>query len=181
MEYRIRETGEVMTEQQFRELHSNVSFPAAIDAQTLNGYGADEVYATPRPVVPPTQSAERNGVEFVNGQWRHAWQITDLPAEQAAVRLAAAKHEAISLNSAAIQAELDRQALAKGYDSIISACSYAAQPEGAPFQSEGAAFLNWRSAVWSHAYSVLADVEAGNIPMPTPEEAVAQMPALVLP
>jgi hypothetical protein len=102
-------------------------------------------------------------------------------AELEAAAVEVAKAQAIAANSAAIQAELDRQAQAKGYDGIISACSYAAQPEGAPFQSEGAAFLNWRSAVWSHAYSVLADVEAGNVPMPTPAEAVAQMPALVLP
>jgi hypothetical protein len=180
MEIRIRETGEVVTERGFRGLHPNVSFPAAIDAATLDAFGADEVHETPPPPVLLTQKVER-GLEQVNGRWQYAWLITDLPAEEAALALAAVKAQAIAANTAAIQAELDRQALDKGYDNIVSACSYAAQPEGAPFQAEGAAFLAWRSAVWSHAYSVLADVEAGNIPMPTPEEAVAQMPALVLP
>ena len=89
--------------------------------------------------------------------------------------------EMIAANTAAIQKELDRQAQAKGYDNIVSACSYAAQEGGAPFQAEGAAFLAWRSAVWTHAYAVLAQVQAGELPMPTPQEAVAQMPALVLP
>lgn len=88
--------------------------------------------------------------------------------------------ELIARNVAAIQAELDRRAQAKGYDSILSACSYAA-PEGVPFQTEGAAFLKWRSDVWSQAYAVLAEVKAGTRPMPTPEESVAAMPPLVLP
>lgn len=93
---------------------------------------------------------------------------------------AATKEQQIAANTAAIQAELDRQAKAKGYDSILSACSYAA-PEGMPFQVEGAAFLKWRSEVWSQAYAMLAEVDAGTRPMPTPEESVAAMPPLVLP
>lgn len=82
---------------------------------------------------------------------------------------------------AAIQTELDVQAQAKGYDNIVSACSYAAQASGAPFQAEGAAFLAWRSAVWQQAYAKQALVKAGTATMPTPAEAVAAMPALVLP
>lgn len=89
--------------------------------------------------------------------------------------------ELIARNVAAIQSELDRRAQAKGYDNIVSACSYAAQPAGAPFQAEGAAFLKWRSAVWQQAYATLAEVEAGTRAMPTPEESVAAMPPLVLP
>jgi hypothetical protein len=87
----------------------------------------------------------------------------------------------VGANTAAIQAELDRRARENGYDNIVSACSYAAQAAGEPFQAEGAAYLKWRSDVWSHAYAVLAEVEAGTRAMPTPAEAVAEMPALVLP
>jgi hypothetical protein len=86
--------------------------------------------------------------------------------------------ELVSANTAAIQAELDRRAREKGYDNIISACSYAAQAAGEPFQSEGAAFLKWRSDTWTQAYATLAEVEAGTRTMPTPAEAVAQMPVL---
>lgn len=82
---------------------------------------------------------------------------------------------------AAIQGEMDRQAQAHGYDSILSACSYAAQASGAPFQAQGAAFLAWRSTVWQEAYAKQAQVAAGTATMPTPAEAVAAMPALVLP
>lgn len=87
----------------------------------------------------------------------------------------------IAANTSALQAEMDRQAAEKNYDNIVSACSYAAQPVGAPFQAEGAAFLAWRSDVWVRAYATLAQVQAGTATMPTPQEAVAQMPPLVLP
>jgi hypothetical protein len=89
--------------------------------------------------------------------------------------------EQTAANTAAIQAELDRQAQDRGYDTIVSACSYAVQAQGEPFQAEGAAFLAWRSLVWKHAYDVLQQVESGAVPMPTPAEAVAMMPALALP
>jgi len=101
-----------------------------------------------------------------------------ITAEQKAEQ---AKEAAIAANTAAIQAELDRQAQLKGYDNIVSACSYASGPDSDPFAAEGRAFLAWRSAVWTQAYAVLAEVEAGTKPMPTPEESVAQMPALTLP
>ena len=89
--------------------------------------------------------------------------------------------ERIAAVTAAVQTEMDSQAQAKGYDNILSACSYASQPVGATFQAEGAAFLQWRSDVWSQAYATLAQVQAGTKPLPTPAEAVAQMPTLVLP
>ncbi len=82
---------------------------------------------------------------------------------------------------AVVQKELDRRAQERGYDNIVSACSYAAQPAGAPFQAEGAAFLQWRSAVWAKAYATLADVQAGKVPMPSAEQAVADMPEIVWP
>jgi hypothetical protein len=81
----------------------------------------------------------------------------------------------------AVQAQLDATAVAHGYDDVLSACSYAAQPVGSTFQAEGLAFLTWRSAVWTQAYATLASVEAGTAQLPTPAQAVASMPAFVDP
>ncbi|MDO8931478.1 MAG: hypothetical protein Q7U97_03710 [Rhodocyclaceae bacterium] len=78
----------------------------------------------------------------------------------------------------AVQSALDVEAKARGYDNILSACSYAAVAN--PFQAEGAAFLNWRSAVWAYCYAQLAAVQAGQ-PQPSVEALVAGIPALVLP
>lgn len=79
----------------------------------------------------------------------------------------------------AVQSHMDAAAQAKGYDSIMSACSYAAFPNA--FQAEGQAFLVWRADCWVVGYGVLADVEAGNRPIPTEAELIAELPELVLP
>lgn len=83
--------------------------------------------------------------------------------------------------SAELQKALEQGAKDRRYDSLLSACSYAAQPAGAPFQAEGAAFIAWRSAVWAKASATEADVIAGTAQMPTIAQALAEMPALVLP
>jgi hypothetical protein len=81
----------------------------------------------------------------------------------------------------AVQSLLDSTAQSKGYDNIISACSYAAQAVGQPFQAEGAAFLAWRSTVWNTAYAMLAQVSAGTITMPTVAQALMLIPTFVDP
>ena len=77
------------------------------------------------------------------------------------------------------QLHLDAKAREKGYDNIVSACSYAAVPN--IFQAEGIAFINWRSDVWAHCYQALADVQAQARPIPTEAELLAELPAFVEP
>ena len=75
----------------------------------------------------------------------------------------------------AVQNMLDNAAKKKGYDSILSACSYAAYPN--PFQAEGQEFVAWRGAVWAKCYEILAEVEAGTRPAPTVPELLAEIAA----
>ena len=83
---------------------------------------------------------------------------------------------------AALQLQMDSVAQSYKYDNLLSACSYAAQAAGQPFQAEGAAFLAWRSAVWTAAYALLAEIEAGTATMPaTTADAIAMMPAYTPP
>lgn len=80
---------------------------------------------------------------------------------------------------AAIQQTLDAAAQAKGYDDIVSACSYAGYEN--VFQAEAIAFGVWRANVWAYGYQELAKVTAGMRPVPTVEEILAELPTLVLP
>ena len=73
----------------------------------------------------------------------------------------------------AVQNMMDSDAKAKGYDSILSACSYAAYPN--PFQAEGQEFVAWRGAVWAKCYEILGEVEAGTRPAPTVSELLAEI------
>ena len=75
----------------------------------------------------------------------------------------------------AVQNMLDNAAKAKNYDSILSACSYAAYPN--PFQAEGQEFVAWRGAVWAKCYEILGEVEAGTRPAPTVSELLAEIAA----
>ena len=79
----------------------------------------------------------------------------------------------------AVQNMLDNAAKAKGYDSILSACSYAAYPN--QFQAEGQEFVAWRGAVWAKCYEILAEVEAGVRPAPTVPELLAEIAATTTP
>ena len=78
----------------------------------------------------------------------------------------------------AIQVHLDAKAVEKGYDNIVSACSYAGYPN--PFQAEGVVYGTWRANVWTKGYEILAQVQAGERPLPTIEELLAELPELVL-
>ena len=77
----------------------------------------------------------------------------------------------------AVQTMLDNAAKAKNYDSILSACSYAAYPN--QFQAEGQEFLVKRSAVWAKCYEILGEVEAGTRAAPTVSELLAEIATTV--
>lgn len=80
-----------------------------------------------------------------------------------------------------VQAHLDTAAKARGYDSIMTAVSYADEPVVAKFQADGLAFRAWRSQVWAYAYQALADVDAGTRETPTLEAFIAELPPLEAP
>lgn len=80
----------------------------------------------------------------------------------------------------AVQAALDLAAQARGYDGILSACSYAVSSHPR-FGPEGQAFVAWRDAVWEHCYDVLAQVSAGQRTVPSVPDLLAELPALALP
>jgi hypothetical protein len=64
------------------------------------------------------------------------------------------------------QARLDAFAQTRGYDGILSACTYAADPVP-KFAAEGAYAVVARSQTWSALYALLDAVQAGTTPMPT--------------
>lgn len=78
-----------------------------------------------------------------------------------------------------VDAVLNEAARQKGYDSILSAATRAGYP--GPFHDEGVAFAQWMDATYSACYTLLAQVQAGEIPEPDENELLALLPALDLP
>jgi len=70
MQVRIRETGQVMYESEFRALFPNTSMPQQLSEALINDLGADVVFegaqATGGTVY---QYSQASGVEQVNGKW----------------------------------------------------------------------------------------------------------------
>lgn len=75
----------------------------------------------------------------------------------------------------AVQAMLDAEAKQFGYDNIISASSYAGDPDPT-FNDEGTKLKAWRSACWRQCISIMAQVQAQQIPQPTVEQLLAMLP-----
>lgn len=79
---------------------------------------------------------------------------------------------------ARVQLWLDEQARALGYDDIKSAVTYAEESAVEKFQQEGQALRRLRSLAWARCYEILNAVQAGQRPIPTEEELIAEMEAL---
>jgi len=70
MQVRIRETGAVMYESEFRAAHTNTSMPQQLSEELLNSFGADVVFEGPQATGGTVyQYSQASGVEQVNGKW----------------------------------------------------------------------------------------------------------------
>lgn len=76
-----------------------------------------------------------------------------------------------------VQNYMDKKAQEKGYDGILSACSYI-NSKNSRFDTEGEKARVWRSEVWEFCYAYLDDVLAGNRPIPTLEELIEELPKI---
>ena len=69
-EYRIRSTGEVLSDEQFRRRYKNTSFSRLLDEKLLDAFDTDVVFEGPQKQGPPPYSyTYRDGVEQINGKW----------------------------------------------------------------------------------------------------------------
>lgn len=77
----------------------------------------------------------------------------------------------------AVQNLLDSKAKEKLYDNGFAIASYATSTVE-KFRNEASSFIAWRDACWTKCYEILALFQNGEIPMPTVEEVMLQLPTL---
>jgi hypothetical protein len=85
MEIRIRESGQVMYESEFRALFPNTSLPLLTEI-VLNDLGADVVLEAPQAQPTRYQIAFRDGVAQVDGKWFTKYSVSDLDADGIAAK-----------------------------------------------------------------------------------------------
>jgi hypothetical protein len=158
--------------------------------KTLSDLGTDK----PKPV-----QAEHEVVYFENGDWvvRSDWRgheywlddgshhvITEIGIEPPANALDAMPvipptvDQMVDSFKAAIQANLDAFVQQRGYDGILSACTYASSTV-TKFRQEGQRCVDLRDQTWAASYVLLDEVMQGSKPMPASIDDVRNvLPAL---
>lgn len=77
MEILIKETGQSVTEQEFRRLYPNTSFPNPIPESVINEFGGDIVFEGAQPIATEYQYVVRQGIEQVDGKWYTKFVLVD--------------------------------------------------------------------------------------------------------
>ena len=86
MEIRIRETGQVMFEGEFRSMHPDTSFPVPLTAEILADFGADVVLEGPQAQPTRYQVGYRDGVQQIDGQWFTKYSVADMDDDAKAAK-----------------------------------------------------------------------------------------------
>ena len=101
MEIRIRDTGSVVQEQEFRAMFPNTGFPVPLTPEIINDFGGDVVLEGPQAQPTRYQVAFRDGVEEINGQWFTKYSVRNMEQE--------AKDALDAQQAASVRAERDRR------------------------------------------------------------------------
>lgn len=86
MELRIRTTGQIVFEHEFREIHKGTPIPSPITLEIIDYLGADVILQGPSPQVGRYQYSYRDGAVQIGEQWFTKYTVKDLDAEGIALR-----------------------------------------------------------------------------------------------
>lgn len=108
------------------------------------------------------------------------------PTQQELIEYGIVHARAIEINITAINAAqqsqviIDSTAQDKGYADGVACASYATSTN-VQWRNEAIAFINWRDSVWNYLYALLAQISGGSDPIPSVEEILNGIPAIVWP
>lgn len=159
-----------LSEGEIRALNPNTSF--ANPFLPPEGYAL--VFPTPVPVHDSvTQRTQATTPELTAlGHWEQRWEVVDIYINlvERDVAIAASQAKAAEALQAAIvsatQARLDTWAATRGFDGVLSGCTYATSSVPR-FQQDGQDCVTGRDQTWAAVYAIPSRVASGEIPAPT--------------
>jgi predicted component of type VI protein secretion system len=86
MEIRIKQTGTVVTEGEFRSMFPDASLPLTLTLQEVTSLGGDIVLEGPQAQPTRYQVSFRNGVQEIDGQWFTKYSVADMDDEAKAAK-----------------------------------------------------------------------------------------------
>lgn len=180
--YLLIQNGEIAAQSyspaQLRRDNPGTSFPANPSDALLAEWGVFPVVQTQPPEANPlTQTVLEDTPVQVDGVWVQVWELRAASAQEIALR-----QQQIRANiTDQIQRRLDEFAMMRGYDGIVSACSYATS-QHSKYGPEGRYCVTAREATWDAVFQIESDVLAGTRPMPmTYAEIEPELPVLAWP
>lgn len=147
------------------------------------------------PFVPPSDYAEVQPTEIPSydlnsqivvgkqpklyrGVFKENWEVQDLDPATAQANAQRRIEELKTLFISEIQIHMDQTAREKGYDSILSACSYS-NSLIPTFKEESDAASVWRDQVWAYCIDHLDRMQKGTRAIPTsPKEFIEELPKI---
>ncbi|WP_310613726.1 hypothetical protein [Limnohabitans sp.] len=166
------------------DAYKHVSFPldlSLMSDEDLLSFSMVHVATSAKPSITDAQIVNECGPRLQNGVWTQQWVVSDIPASVLQQRIDSAKAQLKEQMLEAIQQRLDAFAKQRGYDGILSACTYATSAV-AKFKVEGQRCVDLRDATWAASYDILAKVQAGQRSMPSGfSEIESELPALTWP
>ena len=145
--------------QDIRMMFPNTSIP---DDANLKEFGFYKLIYTNPPTVLP---------------WHRLEQGDPVNNTQTWVQVPLTETEIIDQCSVLLNERLNTFAKERGYDNILSACSYATSTV-IKFQTEGQTCVRLRDASWSYLFSVISDVRDGLRAMPSWDQLESELPVL---
>ena len=144
--------------------------------------GLPEGYAvvtdTSKPTIDPFIQDFVEVAPVLNGtDYEQTFEIIDFTGQDLTDGLALKKSDSIEQAERAVQDYINTQCVSLGYDNVNSIAKYLTNEND--FYAECQSLSLWVGKVWTKTMSIKADVEAGTILEPTPEELVAMLPVYV--
>jgi hypothetical protein len=162
-------TLQVVSEQEFRSLHKNISFPAVLSSAALEGTDYEYITPQPAPNTSKYQSLVLGSPYKYQGKVRIKYEVVDNTPSTDAIL----KEYELTLDSL-----LKQKANEYKYDSVYTMISYRGDPNP-KFASEAESMFIWRSKVYTKANELLQaflSEESSNAQIPSIDQLISQLP-----